>query len=196
MAMSDKVAMSDSNSATVIRGGGSQESVKTKGIYIFKCFDKKGKLKWEDTIENVVPASGKNFILETVLAGSTYSVTGPYIGLISTTGYTSGPGTADTMSAHGGWAEGGATNNPTYTAPRPTLVFNAASAGTKAATAASFAITSVGTAKGSFVACSAAATSTIDSTSGMLLSAGTFTGGDKVVATGDTLQVTYSLGLT
>jgi hypothetical protein len=39
------------------------------------------------------------------------------------------------------------------------------------------------------------AVATNNSTAGILLSAGVFTGGDKVLATGDTLQVSWSLAL-
>jgi hypothetical protein len=47
--------------------------------------------------------------------------------------------------------------------------------------------------KGAFLVLGSGAVTTNNSTAGTLFSAGTFTGGDKVVATGDTLTVTYTL---
>ncbi len=149
-------------------------------------------------IDNVVTTVGKNLALDTFLAGSAYTVTGPYMGLISNVSYTTGPAAGDTMASHGGWTEAGGTNAPTYTAPRKTAVFSAASGGSKALSSnLSFAITS-GTnviIKGCFLVYGSGASSTIDNTSGVLYSAGTFTGGDKTVSNGDTLTVSYSTSL-
>jgi hypothetical protein len=146
--------------------------------------------------KNVVATVGKNVMLDAALAGSTYSVTGPYMGLISSVSYTTGPAAGDTMSSHGGWTEAGATNAPTYTAPRKTCAWSAAAAGAKALSSAlSFAITGTGTVKGCFIAYFTGAVSTIDNTSGTLWSAGVFTGGDKAVANTDTLNVSYSTSL-
>lgn len=148
---------------------------------------------WKDTIHNVVTTVGKNYALDTFLAGSGFTVVGPYLGLISSVSYTTGPAAADTMASHGGWTEAGGTNAPTYTAPRKTAVWSAASAGSKSLSAAlSYAITSSGTVKGCFLVTGTGALSTIDNTAGTLYSAGTFTGGDKIVASGDTLNVSYT----
>lgn len=156
--------------------------------------------KWhgEAPAYNLVTTVGKNLALDTVLAGSTYTTTGPYLGLISNVSYTTGPAAGDTMASHGGWTEAGGTNAPTYTAPRKTLSFSAASGGSKATSvAASYAITS-GTnviIKGCFLVLGSGASSTIDNTSGTLYSAGLFTGGDKTVSNGDTLTVTYTASM-
>ena len=152
----------------------------------------------EFTFENTVMTEGKNLALDTILSGSAYTVVGPFLGLISAVSYTaitSGDVIAQ-LAGTNGWREAGATNAPTYTAPRKTAVFSAAAAGVKALSAnLSFAITS-GTnvvIKGAFLVYGTGALSTIDNTAGKLLSAGTFTGGDKTVSNGDTLTVSYQL---
>jgi hypothetical protein len=172
-----------------------QENGRLHGRYVAECFDKDGNLKWKDNIDNLITTVGKNLSLDTILAGSSYSVVGPFVGLISSVSYTA-VAAADTMASHSGWLEAGNANAPTYTAPRKTAVFSAASAGAKALSAAlSFAITGTGTIKGCFVAFGTGALSTIDNTAGTLLSAGVFSGGDKVVGNGDTVNVSWSLSL-
>jgi hypothetical protein len=100
------------------------------------------------------------------------------------------------MASHSGWTEAGGANAPTYTAPRKTCVWSAASAGSKALSASlSFAITGAGTIKGCFVVYGTGALATIDNTAGVLYSAGLFSGGDKTVGSGDTLNVSYSTSL-
>ena len=105
-----------------------------------------------------------------------------------------GTGTAlvgDTQASHGSWLEVGATNAPTYTAPRKTPTWSAASAGSISPTVAQvFSITGSGTIAGCFI--NVNGTSTIDNTTGTLFSAGDFTGGSKTVTSGDTLSVTYT----
>jgi hypothetical protein len=181
--------------ATVIRGSGLNEQAEAHGIYEVECYDKDGKLKWKDTITNVVATVGKNLALNTFLAGSSYTVTGPFMGLISSTSYSS-VAAEDTMSSHSGWLEAGGSNAPTYTGNRKTCAWSAASAGSKALSAAlSFAITGTGTCKGAFLVFGSGAVNTKDDGNGVLWSAGTFTTGDKAVLSGDTLNVNYSSSL-
>lgn len=188
----------DFNGAVVLRGSGHEEKAEAHGRYFAKCLDKDGNLKWEDTIENVVTTVGKNAMLDAALAGANYSVVGPYMGLISSVGYTGVPLVGDTMASHSTWVEAGSgVNYPLYTAPRKTCVWSAGAAGSKALSAAlSFSIiTTGGTVKGCFIVFGTGAVSTIADTNGVLYSAGVFSGGDKVVGVGDTLQVSYSTGL-
>ena len=144
---------------------------------------------WEDEIVNVVTTVGKNLTLDTVLAGSAYTASA-VMGL-------KGAGTAvagDTMASHGAWVEVGLANAPAYSGNRPVPAFSAASAGVKqTSTAAAFTFTSGGTVAGCFIVLAGSATK--DTTSGTLLSAGDFSGGNKVVASTDVLNVTYSLAL-
>lgn len=191
----EKMSASGVSDATVVRGAAVVEEMLARGRFFAQCFDRDGNLKWEDEIVNTVMTVGKNLALDTILGGSAYTVTGPYMGLISSVSY-SAISAADTMASHAGWTEAGATNAPTYTGNRKTAAFSAASAGAKSLSASlSFAITSTGTIKGSFVLYGSAATNAVDGTVGTLLSAGLFSGGDKVVGNGDTVNVSYTLTL-
>jgi hypothetical protein len=183
------------NDASIIRGNGMSEAAEAHGRYMIECIGADGECRWREVIDNVVQTVGKNLALDTFLAGSAYTVTGPYMGLISSTSYTA-VAAGDTMASHSGWLEAGGTNAPTYTGNRKTCVWSAASAGSKALSAAlSFAVTSTGTVKGAFLVYGSGASATKDDTGGTLWSAGTFSTGDKAVVNGDTLSVTYSTSL-
>jgi hypothetical protein len=193
--MTENAHARECNDASVIRGSGIGEQAAAHGRYEIECRGPDGKLKWRETIDNVVQAVGKDLALDTFLAGSAYTVTGPYMGLISSTSY-SAVSAADTMASHAGWLEAGGANAPTYTGNRKTAVWSAATAGGKALSAAlSYAITSTGTVKGAFLVFGSGASATKDNTSGTLWSAGTFTTGDKAVVNGDTLNCNYSSSL-
>ncbi|MFA6039894.1 MAG: hypothetical protein WC733_00140 [Methylophilus sp.] len=148
--------------------------------------------KWVDTVPNTVTTVGKNYLLDNGLAGSAFTAAF-YLGLISSVTYTA-ISAADTMSSHTGWVEAGSANVPIYSqSARPTAAWSSASAGSKAfSSALSFTIaTTGGTVKGCFLTTVA----TKDGTTGTLYSAGLFSGGDKVVAVADTLNVTYTASL-
>ena len=150
--------------------------------------------KWADVAHNVVTTVGKNLALDTYLAGSAYTVVGPYMGLINTNASAAVAG--DTMTSHSGWLEVGNANDPDYTAPRKTCAWSAAASGSKALSAnLSFAILNAGTVGGCFIVFGSGAVSTIDSTAGTLYSVGAFSGGSKTVGNGDTLSVSYSTSL-
>ena len=95
---------------------------------------------------------------------------------------------ADTMGSHAGWSE--FTSYSEATRPAPT--WSAASSGSKATTATSFSINGSGTVAGAFMTTGSAKSGT----TGTLYSAGNFTGGSRTVASGDTLNVTYTATLT
>lgn len=173
------------------------EGMGIEGHYHVVCHDKDGNLKWEEKFPNLVVAVGKQLMLDTLLKGSSYTVVGPYLGLISGSGNTFAA--ADTMSSHAGWSEftdytvGGS-------AVRGTAVFGSASSSgltpanvtTSAASAITYTITgSGGTVGGCFLVTGSGASSTINNTSGTLYSAGAF-GTAKITTAGDTVSVTYS----
>jgi hypothetical protein len=171
------------------------DTLNIEGVYNVNCVDIDGNIIWEDVIHNTVVTVGKNLLLSTLMTGSTYTVTGPFMGLISSVSYTA-IAAGDTMASHGGWLEAGVANAPTYTIPRPTAAFSAASAGAIALSAAlSFAITGTGTVEGVFIVLGTGAVSTIANTSGTLFSAGVFTGGAQAVVNTNTLNVSWSVSV-
>ena len=187
--MNDALSATANAGASMIMGSGALEAAEANGRYIVECFDADGNVRWVDEIENLVTTAGKNFALDTLLAGSAYTAS-VVMGL-------KGAGTAvvgDTMASHASWTEVGGANAPAFTGNRPVPAFSTASAGAKATSAAvAFAFTSGGTVAGCFIVLAGSATK--DNTTGTLYSAGDFSGGNRTVANGDTLNVTYSASL-
>jgi hypothetical protein len=197
----EKSNFGDSASASVTRGANHNETLGIQGWYDVKCYDSEGNLKWEDKAPNLVTAVGKQALFDfyfgaTGTAGGTASGAN-YLGLAGGAGtYTA----ADTMASHAGWTEVGLANAPTYTGNRQSINWTAASSTgtspsnvtTKTGGAITFAMTSSGTVNGCFINSGATASATKDTTTGVLYSAGNFTGGSKTVANGDSLAVTYS----
>ena len=182
------VAIWDTNAAD-------NETVGIEGVYHVECRDAAGNLKWEDSFPNLVVAVGKQLMLDTFLKGSSYSVVGPYLGLI---GNSFTAAAADTMGSHT-WTEfvnytvGGS-------AVRGTAVFGSAtSTGTtpsnitsSTATAITYTITGAGgTVYGCFLVTGSGAVSTQSNTAGTLYSEGLFSTA-KTTTAGDTVAVTYS----
>lgn len=189
----EKINAGDSTSLTVTRGAGSVEAVDMHGTYTVSCYDAKGELKWSDEFPNAVTTVGKNLLLDTHFktANVTAATTTWYMGLIASNNY-SAISTGDTMSSHSGWMESGAVGAlvPGYSqSTRRQLTMASASSGSKATSnAVVFSINRAGTVKGAFIVNE----STKAGTTGTLYSAGLFTVGDKVVTSGDTLNVTYT----
>jgi hypothetical protein len=193
--MQEKLTAVAAAAARLLQAGAMSEDMDAQGRYKVQCFEcDGGPLLWEADFDNVVCTAGKNLALDTILAGSAYTVTGPYMGLISSVGF-SAVAAADTMASHAGWTEAGSTNAPTFAA-RVAPAWSAASGGSKATSAAvSFTMTGAGTLGGAFIVFGTGAVTTLMSTAGTLLSAGAFSGGNQVVSSGNVVTVTYSLGL-
>jgi hypothetical protein len=187
--MTEAINSSTFADATVTRGAKEVEEVKLTGKYVAQCFDVNGSLKWEEKFDNLVTTQGKNHILDTYLAGSGY--TGKvFLGLISATGY-SAVAAGDTANSHTGWVEFSGYSQTTRRPP----TFGAASSGSKAtSSAAVFSITSANTIKGTFLVANTGTGSAASKSgfSGSLYSAGLFTGGDKTIASGDVVNITYT----
>jgi hypothetical protein len=183
--------------ATLQANAVGNETVGIEGVYHVECRDVDGNVKWTESFPNLVNAVGKQLMLNTLLAGSAYTTTGPFLGLIGTTSPTFLA--ADTMTSHAGWTEfinytvGGS-------AVRGTAVFSASSSSglspanitTASATAITYTITGAGgNVTGCFLVTGSGASSTLSNTGGTLYSAGAF-GTAKATTAGDTVSVTYS----
>lgn len=158
------------------------EMLEATGNYTVECIGADGQVKWSEAIENIVVTVGKNDLLDKYFAGSGYTAAW-YLGLVdgaSTPTYAAG----DTAASHAGWTESVAYSNAT----RPAPSWSTAAAGSKSTTATSFNINATATIAGCFMN----SVSTKGGTTGILYSAGSFTGGNKLVASGDTLNVTYT----
>jgi hypothetical protein len=192
----------DSATACLQANVGIPEGMGVEGSWHVVCRDKDGNLKWEEEFPNLVVAVGKQLMLDTLLRGSAYSVTGPYLGLtrISLT-----PAATDTMTT---LVSTNAAEFVNYTvggsAVRGTAVF-AASTSTGAtpsnvtsstASAVTYTITGAGgTIYGCFLVTGPGAVNTQSSTAGTLYSEGNFATA-KTTTAGDTVSVTYSTSAT
>jgi hypothetical protein len=198
MNQNEKGGFGDNATITLNAGAVANETVGIEGFYHVTCRDKDGNLKWEESFPNLVNAVGKELMLDTLLKGTSYTVVGPFLGLISGASPTFGTG-SDTNTSHPGWTEfvnytvGGS-------AVRGTAVFaSATSTGstpsnvtTSAATAITYTITGAGgTVGGCFLVTGSGASSAQSNTGGVLYSAGAFTTA-KITTAGDTVAVTYS----
>ena len=193
----EKQGFGDSAIATLNTNAISAEDMGVHGHYHVVCRDKDGNIKWEEQFPNLVVAVGKQLMLDTLLKGTSYSVTGPYLGL---TNATLTPAATDTMTT----LVGGGKEFTNYTvggsAVRGTATFaSATSSGTtptnvttSTATAITYTITGAGgTVYGCFLVTGTGAVSTQSSTAGTLYSEGNFSTA-KVTTAGDTVSVTYS----
>ena len=185
----------DSAVATMQSNVSVPEGMGVEGFYQVECRDAQGNLKWNEEFPNLVVAIGKQLMLDTLLKGSSYSVVGPFLGLI---GNSTTFAAADTMSSKT-WTEfvnytvGGS-------AVRGTAVFAVATSSgttpsnvtTSTASPIVYTITGAGgTVYGCFLVTGTGAVNTQSSTAGTLYSEGNFAV-SKNVTVGDTVSVTYS----
>jgi hypothetical protein len=174
------------------------EGMGVDGHYHVECRDAQGNLKWEEEFPNLVVAVGKQLMLDTLLKGSSYSVTGPFLGLtkVSLT-----PAATDTMTT---LITTNAAEFTNYTvsgsAVRGTAVFGSSTSSgstpsnvtTSTASAITYTITGAGgTIYGCFLVTGSGAVNTQSSTAGTLYSEGNFSVA-KATTAGDTVSVTYS----
>jgi hypothetical protein len=200
MSQAEHLNINAGQAAGLARAETHDEALHFSGRYTFTCVGSDGQVKWVDYIDNLVPTEGKNAALTHLLKGSGYTAS-QVLGLIEDTGYTAvgATNTAANITAVGGGSPANGWNEaPVGTcAARATPSFGTASAGSLAASAAAFSILATDTIKGAFLLCRSTAgvapSTTVGNTAGALFSAGLFSGGDRAVVNGDTLNVTYTL---
>jgi hypothetical protein len=199
--MSDRLGVKDSVGVEVIRKGSAPapvaDGLMPQGKFILEHW-RNGKRINEYHFHNLVTNEGKNRMFNTLFKG-TAQIANWYVGLISNTSYVAlaaGDDYADIGQTANQWKEfttytdnvnsGNATTRPAWAA---------ASASAQAitnSTPAIFDITTGGTVKGAFI--SSGQTKGDHTAGGVLWAEGLFSSGDSVVAQGDQLKLTYSVG--
>lgn len=171
---------------TGVEGGGAG------GVFTVECVGPDGQIKWTEKFHNLVVNEGLQDMNSQYFKGSGY-VAAWYVGLVEGPGSGNTYAAGDTLASHAGWTELAAST--AYTGNRKAAVFGTATTAdpsviSNSASPASFAMLVNGTTVAGALLCSAAS-----GTSGVLFSVGSFTGGDKFVDNGDTLNVTYTFSL-
>jgi hypothetical protein len=179
----------DQVSASLVTRPGLGETVGAGGVYTVECVSPDGQVKWTDQFHNLVVNQGLANMNGAYFAGTAQTTTW-YLGLVTGPGSGTTFAAGDTLATHAGWTE-----NTDYTGNRKAVTFGSATTAnpsviTNSASPSSFVMTGTATIAGAFLA------SVATGTSGILFSEGDFTGGDKSVASGDTLNVTYTFSLT
>lgn len=189
--MKNKAKSTDSVAGLVIQNKNFDDGARGGGVFQFTCFDKDGNLKWEDSAKNIVVNTGLQDMNAKYFSGSAYTAAW-YIGLVTGPGAGNTYAAADTLASHAGWTEdtgysGGDRATATFgtaTTADPSVINNSGSVGV-------FSINATTTIAGAFL------TNIEDNTDnvGLLFSVSSFTGGDRAVVSGDTLNVTYEFSL-
>jgi hypothetical protein len=185
----DKAQSTDTVAAGLVANTQTSHGAKGGGVFHVQCLDKDGNLKWEETTHNLVVNEGLQSMNTQYFKGSSYTAAF-YLGLVTGPGSGTTYAAADTLASHSGWTE--FTN---YTGSRKAVTFGTASTADPSVIATSSAVSftissSGGTVAGAFL-CTVAS-----GTSGVLFSEADFQSpGDRVVVSGDTLNVTYTFSL-
>lgn len=187
----DKAKSTDVVAATLNRLAGAKESAKAGGVFTLECRDAQGNLKWADQIHNLVVNVGLQDMNTQYFTGSNYTAAW-YVGLYGAAS-SNNPAAGNTASSHAGWTE----ITPYSNATRPACTFGTATTAdpsviTNSLSPAAFNINATATVGGAFLI----SNNTPGGSTGVLFSASDFQSpGDRVVASGDTLNVTYTFSL-
>ena len=191
MSAIDKTKSTDTASSGLVAGTRSGESALALGRFNFECIGADGKVKWTESVPNLVVNVGLAYMAGTALT-NVAQVTSWFIGLYGA-GASNTPAAADTMSSHAGWTEVVPYSNATRVACTFVTATTAnPSVATNTASPASFNINATSTVGGAFLTSGSAKSGT----AGTLFSAVDFSApGDRAVTSGDTLNVTYTMSL-
>jgi hypothetical protein len=181
----------DKVSSAITKTIGSGDSARAHGQYSLECRDSEGNLKWVMDGKNLVVNQGLQDMNTQYFKGVSYSATW-YIGLYGAAS-SNDPTANDTAATHPGFTE----IVPYSNATRPAATFGTASTAdpsiiSNTASPAGFTINATATVGGAFLI----SDNTKSGTAGVLFSASDFAApGDRTVASGDTLNVTYTFSL-
>lgn len=182
---------SDTVGAQLTKAQALGEHTKAGGVYRIECLDADGNLKWSAESHNLVVNQGLQDMNTKYFSGSSYTATW-FIGLYGAAA-SNNPAASDTAASHPGWTE----VTPYSNANRPTCTFGTATTAdpsviTNGASPAQFSINASATIGGAFLI----SNNTKGGTTGILFSASDFAApGDRTVASGDTLNVSYTFSL-
>lgn len=179
----------DNVSSALTARTGTSDGMRAGGVFHVQCLDKDGNLKWETSKHNLVVNEGLQNMNTQYFKGSAYTAAF-FLGLIT------GPGSGTTFAAADTLASKAWTEYTNYAGSRKSVTFGTATTAdpsviSNSASPASFTISGAGgTVAGAFL-CTVAS-----GTSGVLFSESDFQSpGDRVVVSGDTLNVTYTFSL-
>lgn len=185
----EKSSASDLVAASMMTNRSEGESARAGGVFTVVCVGPDGQEKWRDTFHNLVVNQGLQDMNDKYFKGVGYTAAW-YLGLVDGPGSGTTFNAADTLATHGGWTE-----NTNYVGNRKLVTFGTPTTAdpsviSNSASPSAFVMNAnAQTIAGAFL-CTVAT-----GTSGILFSAGDFTGGDKIVDSGDTLNVTYTFSL-
>ena len=186
-----KAKSTDTMASGLVAGTRSAENIQAFGQFNFECIGADGKIKWTGSVPNLVVNEGLAYMAGSALTSVT-QITVWYVGLYGAAASNT-PAAGDTMASHAGWTE----VVPYSNATRVTVTFVTAttanpSVATNTASPAAFTINATSTVGGAFLTSGSAKSGT----AGTLFSAADFSSpGDRSVASGDTLNVTYTMSL-
>lgn len=182
----------DSVSDTLVAKGSISSNLGLKGYVKITCYDADGNLKWEEDGPNLVTNEGEAHFLDVGVHNAT-QITAWSVGLLgSVTGAAGTLAEGDTL---GSWGTGISEFTTYSEGTREAYLEGAVTTGAtpsvdNTTTPASFSISGAGgTVGGAFLA----STSTKGGTAGILLAEKAFTGGDRSLNSGDTLNIEYTL---
>jgi hypothetical protein len=185
----------ESVNAGIGKSGQNDDLVHLGGVFKLTCYDVDGNLKWEDEYHNLVVSQGLADLNAKYFKGSSYNAAW-YLGLITYPGSTVTFAAADTLASNS-WTEFTSYTGGTTSSDRVTVSFGTATTATPSvianttATGGSPAVYTIN-ASGSIAGAFLTTVQAKSTTGGVLFSEGNFTGGFKGVASGDTVNVTYT----
>ena len=187
----NQAVSNDKIGAAITRTVGAVDKVAAGGVFKVTCIGVDGQVKWEENLKNLVVNVGLKDMNDKYFTGSAYTAAW-YIGLYGAAA-SNNPAAGDTAASHAGWTE----VVPYSNATRPAATFAAATTAdpsviTNSSSPASFSIDATATVGGAFLI----SDNTKSGSTGVLFSASDFAApGDRSVASGDTLNVTYTFSL-